>query len=582
MHPVAALAVAALAVAAAGCGPTTPSETGCKAKLVPGDLVITEVFADFKAVPGGMGGDAGKEWLEIYNARGQPIDLEGLTITSSRPDGSASNTHAMAAATIAPGQFFTLGNAAHGATPPYIDYGYGGDLGDLFNSGGGKLTLLCDDVEIDSAIYDDVREGHARELSAAQPPDYTRNDSPDTWCQATDSEFETGNFGTPGAASDCTPLAAGRCDDGGAMRAVVSPGPGDLVITEVMPSPMRAADASGEWFEARVMADVDLNGVGLDRAGDNNVKPDVITGTPCVRVTAGSYVVFARSTDAALNGGLPATAIAGLFKFAIVPGTTTPGDVAIVAGSTVIDAVRWTRSTGGKSLQLAPGRIDATANDDESNFCDAALPYGPVSGAPDLGTPGAANSPCASLPGPGMCDDGLGIRAIVRPVPGQLVISEVLANPANVPMGSTDAQREWFEVANLGGIAFDLNELAVGRIGTAGAPVQSARCLSVAPRGFAVLARSADPAANSMLPDVIATFRFGLVDTNGDIQISDGATVLDSVRWTSVASGVSRQLDPAHMTAVGNDDASHFCASTAPYGDLTNKGTPGAPNAPCP
>ncbi|HSR96846.1 MAG TPA: lamin tail domain-containing protein, partial [Kofleriaceae bacterium] len=509
----AALAVAAFAVAAAGCGPTTPSAAGCKAKLLPGDLVITEVFADAKAVPGGMGGDAGREWLEIYNAKGEAIDLEGLTITSSRPDGSASNTHGMAAAMIAPGQFFTLGNAERGAAPPYIDYGYGGDLGDLFNSGGGKLTLSCDDAEIDSAVYDDVREGHARELSAAQPPDYTRNDSLDAWCQATDSEFETGNFGTPGAANDCAPLAAGRCDDGGTMRAVVSPGPGDLVITEVMPSPMRAADATGEWFEAKVMADVDLNGVGLDRTGDRDVQPDVIAGAPCVRVSAGDYVVFARSTDAGMNGGLPAAAIAGLFRFAIVPGTTTPGDVAMLAGNTVIDAVRWTRSTGGTSLQLDPGRIDATANDDESNFCNATLPYGPASSAADLGTPGAANTPCATLPGPGMCDDGIGVRAIVRPIPGQLVISEVLANPANVPMGSTDAQREWFEVANLGGVAFDLNELTLGRIGTAGAPVQSARCLSVGSRGFAVLARSADPAANSMLPEVAATFRFGLVDT---------------------------------------------------------------------
>src|SRR5262245_50613933 len=123
----------------------------------------------------------------------------------------------MVAVRIASAQYFTLGNAAHGATLLYIDYGYGGDLGDLFNSGGGKLTLSCDDVEIDSAVYDDVREGHARELSAAQPSDYTRNDSLETWCQATDSEFETGNFGTSGAANDCAPFAAGRCDDDDTM-----------------------------------------------------------------------------------------------------------------------------------------------------------------------------------------------------------------------------------------------------------------------------------------------------------------------------------------------------------------------------
>jgi hypothetical protein len=579
---IAGAAIAVGGAALASCGPSTPA-AGCKVKLLPGDLVITEVFADFKAAPGGAGGDAGKEWFEIYNAKGTPIDLEGVTITHARPDGSAGNTHTMAAATIAPRQFFTLGNAAQGAVPPYIDHGYGGDLGDLFNTGGGKLTVSCDDDEIDSATYDDIKEGHSRQLTAAQAPDYTLNDAQDSWCQANDSEYETGNFGTPGSDSDCAPLVAGRCDDDGTMRAVVAPGPGDLVITEVMPSPTRVGDATGEWFEARVMADIDLNGVGLDRTGDTNMKPDVITSTACIRVTAGSHVVFARSADAALNGGLPAASIAGLFKFAVVPGTPAPGDVAILAGTTVVDAVRWTRSVNGKSLQLDPDLVDPIANDTESNFCSATLPYGdPPSGAPDLGTPGAENSQCATLPGAGMCDDGGRIRAIARPAPGQLVISEILANPANVPMGSTDAQREWFEITNTGTAALDLNELTVGRIGAAGAPVQSARCISVAPGAFAVFARSTDPAANSMLPEVQVTFRFGLVDNNGDIQISDGPAVLDAVRWTAVTPGVARQLDPRHLSAVDNDDAAHFCAGTTPYGDLTNKGTPGAANAPCP
>jgi hypothetical protein len=161
------------------------------------------------------------------------------------------------------------------------------------------------------------------------------------------------------------------------------------------------------------------------------------------------------------------------------------------------------------------------------------------------------------------------------------VISEILANPANVP-GATDAQREWFEVANTGATAFDLNELAVGRIGATGAPVRSARCIAVRAGGFAVFARSTDPTANGKLPVVDATFNFGLVDTNGDIQISSAAGVLDAVRWTSVTSGVSRQVDPGHLTTTGNDDPASFCPGTTGYGDLTNRGTPGTANAACP
>jgi hypothetical protein len=580
-------AIVAGATALAGCGPTTPA-AGCKAELLPGDLVITEVFADFNSASGGDG-DAGHEWFEIYNARGQPIDLDGVVIAHSRPDGSAADAHEITAATIAAGQYFTLGSADPSGAPPvlpYVDYRYGDDLGGLFNSGGGKLALSCDDREIDSAIYDAVRAGHSRELTGAQSPDYTRNDAPDAWCQANDSEFETGNFGTPAASNDCAPLVTGRCDDGGALRDVVPPGPGDLVITEVMPSPARAADATGEWFEARVMADVDLNGVGLDRAGDTGMKPDVIASAACIRVTAGSHVVFARSRAPELNGALPAAAIAGTFGFTLVPGTPAPGDIAILAGNTVVDAVRWAGTASGKALQLDPDRIDAIANDTESNFCNATLPYGPASVAPDLGTPGAENTKCPTLPPAGMCevdgDAGGTVRAIMPPAPGQLVISEYLANPANIPMGPTDAQREWFEVTNTGSAAFDLNELTVGRLGSPGARVVSARCISVAAGGFAVLARSADPAVNGMLPEVQATFRFGLVDSNGDIQISSGATLLDAISLTGVASGVSRQLDPDHLDATDNDAPASFCPASTPYGDLTNKGSPGAANARCP
>jgi hypothetical protein len=52
-------------------------------------------------------------------ARGQPIDLAGLTITHSRTDGSKPGAHTIRQGSVAPGQFFTLGNAAPGSVPAY-------------------------------------------------------------------------------------------------------------------------------------------------------------------------------------------------------------------------------------------------------------------------------------------------------------------------------------------------------------------------------------------------------------------------------------------------------------------------------
>jgi Lamin Tail Domain len=562
---------------ATACGPGGATIDGCKLPVLPGALVITEVFADVKATSAGSasgtGADAGKEWFEIYNASAAPIDLAGVTITHSRPDGTKPNTHVVGAAMIAPGQFFTLGNATQALLPAYLDYGYGTDLGALFNTEGGRLALSCGDREIDRASYADVLEGHARELTSAQLPEYLLNDDQANWCEATASEFAPGNFGTPGSANDCQPVAVGRCHEGGTLRPVVTPGPGDLVITEVMPSPSKVSDPTGEWFEAKVLRDVDLNGIGLDRAGDA-ARPDLISSTDCVHARAGSAIVFARSTDPVLNGGLPAAAILGTFKFSIIAGSAAaPGDVAIVAGDTVVDAVRWTRSTTGRSLQLDPAHIDPASNDAESNFCDATTGYG----LGDLGTPGGDNTACAALPMRGLCDEGGAPRPIVGPAAGRLVISEIMADPAVV----TDANGEWFEITNTGDAAFDLNELSIGKADDAGTRVQSARCLTVAPHGVALFARSAEPAINGMLPPVAVTFSFSLLQTGGSIQIADGTNVLDVVRWTASKPGVSQQLDPAHLTVTDNDLATSFCDGTRSYGP-DNRGTPGTANPPCP
>lgn len=565
-------ATALLVTASIGCGPSA-SSSGCKDKLLPGDLVITEVFADAKAPPGGSGTDEGKEWFEIYNAADRPVELKGLTITHSRPDGTKAASHVMDDVTIAPGQFFTLGNTTPDLLAPYIDYGYSADLGDMFNTDGGKLRLACGDSEIDSATYEAVKEGHSRQLTNAQPPDYTINDNAANWCQANDAEFDTANFGTPGSDNDCAPVVIGQCSDGGTMRDAVPPAPGDLVITEVMPKPKAVSATTGQWFEVLALKDLDLNGVGLDRAGDS-ASPTLITATDCIHMTAGSYAVFARSADMAMNGGLTTLAT---FPFSINP-TGTP-DVQLVYGTEVIDAVSWTTSTTGKSLSLDPDAATATGNDSPSNFCDGVAVYNTVGPNMDLGTPGAANAQCATVPGPGQCLDNGTLRSIVKPAAGQLVVSEFLANPAGT---GTDTTQEWIEVTNSGAAAFDLNGLGLKGNTTTVNTIQSADCKPVAAGGFALFAHGTDTATNGGLPPVDATFTFALAASNGSLSVLDGATVLDAVTWTTpaIGDGVGKQLKPTNTNVTDNDSQANFCDGKAAqmYGTAANFGTPKAAN----
>lgn len=360
--PRAAMRVLVIAMLAA-CGPTA-NPAACT-ELAAGDLVISEVLAD------PTGADTGQEWFELYVAADHPLDLAGAEVVHARPDGSDAHAHHISALAVAPGQYVTLGDGDPAHLPPWLDYSYGADLGALYNSGGGHLALRCGDVVIDAADYDDVEQGHARELGAS-PPDAHANDDPASWCRASTTAYEAGDFGTPGEPSDCRPLPPGECLDGDAARPIRAPAPGALVISELMPNP--AVEPAEEWFEVtNTGADpLDLNELALDRAGDAR-PPDAIHATACLPLAPGELAVFARSADPATNGMLPA--VAATFSFAM---PNSGGDVRVLAadGTTVLATATWTSSKNAVSMQLVP------------DACPGVTPYGDGANA---GTPGAPN-----------------------------------------------------------------------------------------------------------------------------------------------------------------------------------------------
>jgi hypothetical protein len=574
------LAVGALAAVAAlrltACGPGDDTGTGDCAGLLAGDLVITEVMAN------PSGADEGNQWFEIHNASTAVKDLAGLVVSHGRPDGSSTKTHVMRPVTIDPGQYLVLADTAVDLVPAWGDYGFGRDLGDLFNNDGGKLALMCGPTEIDHATYELVEDGRSRSLDGGRAPDYQVNDDPASWCASDTTaahEYTTDNFGTPRAANpDCMNIVPGQCDDSGTMRPTVAPVVGDLTITEVMPTPSQPVGSDGEWFEVLVNRDVDLNDLGLDRAGDTSM-PNVLSSTRCLRATAGTRLVFARSMDTAANGGLPR--VDGLFTFAIVGGSmATPGDVRLTMGATELDKLSWTSSRTGKAIQLNAGLTAPTDNDVAANLCDATATYG-TNG--DLGTPGAANTACGSTSS-GMClDAGTNMmRAAVSPVAGDLTITEMMPNPAVV----SDTVGEWFEV--LVNRDVDLNGVGLDRAGDTSNPnvITSATCKRVTAGTYVVFAKSADSAMNGGLPPVQATFTFAMIDgtpaTPGDVRLMLGMDVLDSTSWTSARSGKSLQLNAGLEAPADNDVAANFCDGSTFYGGaMDNQGTPGAANLMC-
>ncbi|MDF1561688.1 MAG: lamin tail domain-containing protein [Deltaproteobacteria bacterium] len=164
--------------------------------------------------------------------------------------------------------------------------------------------------------------------------------------------------------------------------------PGDVMVSELMLSPVAAPVPDGQWIElSNTSAEtLDLSGWILgDGTGSHTLSP----GAPLL-LAPGALHVLAFGDDPALNGGITG---AEAFGSAL---TLSPagGSLTLSCSTLTVDAVTWDGTwtfSNGAALQagaLTPG--DPASNDGFTAWCDADTPYGDG----DLGTPGAPNSSC--------------------------------------------------------------------------------------------------------------------------------------------------------------------------------------------
>lgn len=188
---------------------------------------------------------------------------------------------------------------------------------------------------------------------------------------------------------------------------------------------------------------------------------------------------------------------------------------------------------------------------------------------------------CQQEPGPGQCFDAdqLEIRSIVPPQPGDLVITEVLADPDLV----IDPDGEWIEVwANT---TVDLNGLKIldtatpdsGEIAAALPACQNMRCLTIPASGYALFALNADADSNGGLPEVDCIMPVTLANAGDGISIANDSTLLHGIEWTMAQTpGRSTTLDPAFK------DPMYGSTDVAPWCTAVDAGTPKQENPPCP
>jgi len=168
-------------------------------------------------------------------------------------------------------------------------------------------------------------------------------------------------------------------------------------------------------------------------------------------------------------------------------------------------------------------------------------------------------------------DAGVETVAARPPTAGEVVVTEVLANPSGADTG-----REWIEIANRAPEALDLSALHV-----ADAAIDVAAPAGIIDPGRRlVLGQVADVVKNGGAPVAVAYgARLALNNDGEQISICIGpcadGLVIDRVEWTA--------LDAAYdgHAIVFDRDAGGICPATRPFGTGGNFGTPGDADDAC-
>jgi hypothetical protein len=383
-------------------------------------VVINEVRVN----PAGTDSAAGTEFVELYNAGADAVDLEGWEIVSrTSPSSSTTQWTFGAGVSIAPGSFrliagpsiggaddvaaLTLPNGTDGDSIALLDcYGFPSDTLVYGSNNDDEVTDDSGSVALSLALLPGDDEVLARAVDG-----YDTDQCGDDFVLSLDA--------SPGAPNpEVTPV---EC----------VPSAGGVVINELLPNP-KGDDAGFEWLEIYngTGGPVNLGGwaVALATQAEDIDSPDVVFAGD-VSLPAGGYLVVggADVAFADVNGSV-----------SIGNGTDGDGARLLDCDGNVVDTVVW----GSNNDDLIPDDSGGVA----TSLADApgsALTLARVEDGYDTDNCGSDFVEQSATPG--------AANPVVEPVVcvssnGNVLINEVLANPEG-----TDSDAEWVELYNAGG-----------------------------------------------------------------------------------------------------------------------------------
>jgi len=558
----------------AGCAGTDETvETG-EETLKPGDLIITEVMVDSAA-------DTNDDWVEIRNVTDRTICVAGLRMRANLHDSGTFTVPGTVEECIAPGEFFVFGAQEH-------DYVHFVNAKIKLPATKQDVLLLKGAQLIDSARYSTTdptaplgkpADGKSFSLCSYCQDAMCSKDA-GHWIIEENEKYNDSDYGTPGSATTCSTLP-GDALSGDVVLDCMTPEPGDLVITEVAANPFDEDD--GEWLEIYVTAagaGKHLNG--LDIVVDGKSR-GIVGGNSCIPLVPESYILVAGTE---FPFGADQVAADAVLKSLKIPNKEAL--VAIFAGETLVDEATYDEKSDGISWQLSGSFLDSDANDNILNWCftttseDNALPHG--DGDVSYATPGAANEVCPLVCGEGQCVQGDFCVQIWPVVPGDITITEVMANPHDEGTG------EWFEMRftqNVKGKYMNGVEIFVD--GTSKGTIEGidGSCVAANAYEYLAIAKSAAHLADLELDNVVEVTKLGLKNDSVNLVLKREGEELVSLIYDEQEDGVSYQLNIYEIDSPELAENWCFTPTTEEFlfagaEGKGSYGTPGKPNTGCP
>ncbi|MCC6625322.1 MAG: lamin tail domain-containing protein [Deltaproteobacteria bacterium] len=257
-----------------------------------------------------------------------------------------------------------------------------------------------------------------------------------------------------------------------------------------------------------------------------------------------------------------------------------PADTTTATAETTDDALEVADDALDDDGDAAPDATDDGVDDDtivpEVHDADAAGSCG--DGAPD---PGEAcdDGDDDDLDG---CDRDCRVTRVVRrPAPGEVVVSELMVDPAF----AGDRHGEWLELVSVASDEINLSGCELRDDGTDRVALTPEGGLALLPSDLIVLGVDGDDDTNGGVSVDLVYLTMLLDDVADEVVLACDGVEIDRVAWTPFAwpivAGRALALDPSRLASPARAEPASWCLAERPYGE-GDRGTPGLPNPSCP